>query len=165
MVPGGAPWYSTRPLSEVSLGSLMVLCVLRCIVNTLTRARDDYLLKNLLAILLNLAPEAQRLHPYTTQRLVTLLGATSRRWATGMERVAGAAAMGQIAGNGSVLDPATMAPSTSSLFPSGKDRQVGGVVISGRHAAVAGGGGENGDAGVGTGGELTVAEVSLPCKG
>ncbi|CAN0400105.1 unnamed protein product, partial [Discosporangium mesarthrocarpum] len=83
MVPGGAPWFSVKPLPKVSLGSLSVLCVLKCVARSISRYQDVYLLKNLLATLLNLAPEVKDLHPYASQRIVKLLLLTSKRWAAG----------------------------------------------------------------------------------
>lgn len=45
--------------------------------------KDGYLLENCLAILVNLAPQAEHLQPYAAERLVSVLVAASRRWIQG----------------------------------------------------------------------------------
>ena len=54
------PWYKERHLTNISLGSLVLLCVLRVVVYNINRARDSYLLSNCSAILLNLAAQVGR---------------------------------------------------------------------------------------------------------
>ena len=56
------------------------------------RLKDGYLLENCLAVLVNLAPQAEHLQPYAAERLVTVLVAASRRWIEGANSAAAAAA-------------------------------------------------------------------------
>ena len=66
-------WYKERNLgSSISLGSLLVLVVLRCITFNLNRMKDAFLLSNCCAVLLNLSPHAACLHEYTAERLVVV---------------------------------------------------------------------------------------------
>lgn len=74
------PWYKERHLTNISLGSLIILCVLRVVVYNLYRAKDPYLLSNCSAILLNLAPQAERIHEYTALRMISVLQTIMRRY-------------------------------------------------------------------------------------
>lgn len=74
------PWYKERHLTQISLGSLVILCVLRVLVYTLNKARDLYLLSNCSAILLNLAAQAEGLHEYTAVRMTNVLQILMRRY-------------------------------------------------------------------------------------
>lgn len=67
------PWYKERHLTNISLGSLVILCVLRVMVYNLNKARDMYLLSNCSAILLNLAAQAEHVHEYAAVRMVNVL--------------------------------------------------------------------------------------------
>ena len=73
-------WYKERKLKDVSLGSLMILSLLRCITFNLNRLQDPFLLSNCCAVLLNLSPHAVELHSYTAMRLVSVLIATMKRY-------------------------------------------------------------------------------------
>lgn len=65
-------WYTERAMSEVSLGGLLILVVIRTIQFNMTRMRDKYLHTNCLAALANMSGQFRGLHPYVTQRIVSL---------------------------------------------------------------------------------------------
>ena len=66
------PWYRERSLSEVSLTDLTILCIIRTVMHALFRLRDNYLVSNCYAVLLNLAPYIANMHSYSAERLVTV---------------------------------------------------------------------------------------------
>jgi hypothetical protein len=66
------PWFRECPLTNISLGSLMIIVLLRAIQHNLAGPRDAYLHTNCLAPLANTAPHASGLHPYAASRLVQL---------------------------------------------------------------------------------------------
>jgi len=72
-------WYTDRVLNEISLGGLVVLVIVRTIQRNIVKASDKYLHTNCLATLANMAAYFRRLHPYTCQRLVTLLCVLNKR--------------------------------------------------------------------------------------
>ncbi|CAB1352057.1 unnamed protein product, partial [Coregonus sp. 'balchen'] len=55
-------WYSERQLTEISLGSLLILVVIRTIQFNMTRTRDKYLHTNCLAALANMSAQFRCLH-------------------------------------------------------------------------------------------------------
>lgn len=59
------------------------------------RLKDGYLLENCLAVLVNLAPQAEHLQSYAAERLVSVLIAASRRWIQGASAAAAAAMTAQ----------------------------------------------------------------------
>lgn len=65
-------WYKERQLRDISLGSVIILCLLRSMTFNLSRLRDGFLLSNTLAVLLNLTPHAVNVHPYAALRLVSV---------------------------------------------------------------------------------------------
>ena len=75
-------WYKERHLRDISLGSLIILCLLRSMTFNLSRLRDGFLLSNTLAVLLNLTPHASGLHSYTSLRLVSVTLNCMRRYAS-----------------------------------------------------------------------------------
>lgn len=62
-------WYTERSLSEISLGGLLILVLIRTIQFNMTRMRDKYLHTNCLAALANMSGKFQNLHPYVCQRI------------------------------------------------------------------------------------------------
>uniref|UniRef100_A0A8C8D146 Dymeclin n=1 Tax=Oncorhynchus tshawytscha TaxID=74940 RepID=A0A8C8D146_ONCTS len=60
-------WYSERQLTEISLGSLLILVVIRTIQYNMTRTRDKYLHTNCLAALANMSAQFRCLHQYAAQ--------------------------------------------------------------------------------------------------
>ncbi|TWW66630.1 Dymeclin [Takifugu flavidus] len=63
-------WYSERSLTEISLGSLLILVVIRTIQFNMTRTRDKYLHTNCLAALANMSAQFRSLHQYAAQRII-----------------------------------------------------------------------------------------------
>jgi len=72
IVMSNVPWYKERSLSNISLGSLIVLLTLRLLVHTLSKWKDFYLVETLLAILGNLSPHIFELHTYSAERIVNI---------------------------------------------------------------------------------------------
>ncbi|XP_033127312.1 dymeclin-like [Anneissia japonica] len=72
-------WYTERSISEMTLGGLIVLVVIRTIQYNMTRMRDKYLHTNCLAALANMSSQFHSLHPYVTQRIVSLFELLSRK--------------------------------------------------------------------------------------
>ncbi|XP_074922962.1 dymeclin isoform X2 [Chelonoidis abingdonii] len=66
-------WYSERVLTEISLGSLLILVVIRTIQYNMTRTRDKYLHTNCLAALANMSAQFRSLHQYAAQRIIRIL--------------------------------------------------------------------------------------------
>uniref|UniRef100_A0A8B9F8V3 Dymeclin n=2 Tax=Amazona TaxID=12929 RepID=A0A8B9F8V3_9PSIT len=71
-------WYAERVLTEISLGSLLILVVIRTIQYNMTRTRDKYLHTNCLAALANMSAQFRSLHQlskliFETQDLFSLL--------------------------------------------------------------------------------------------
>ena len=76
------PWYKERHLRDISLGSVIILCLLRSMTFNLSRLRDGFLLSNTLAVLMNLTPHATNIHSYTSLRLVSVTLNCMRRYAS-----------------------------------------------------------------------------------
>ncbi|XP_019842308.2 dymeclin isoform X4 [Bos indicus] len=72
-------WYSERVLTEISLGSLLILVVIRTIQYNMTRTRDKYLHTNCLAALANMSAQFRSLHQYAAQRIVSLFSLLSKK--------------------------------------------------------------------------------------
>ncbi|WOK97109.1 dymeclin [Canna indica] len=79
MLPS-VPWYEERLLHHTSLGSLMVIVLIRTVKYNLSKLRDIYLHTNCLAILANMAPHVHRLSAFASQRLVSLFDMLSRKY-------------------------------------------------------------------------------------
>ncbi|KAK9817010.1 hypothetical protein WJX72_008242 [[Myrmecia] bisecta] len=74
------PWYKERMLVKTSLGSLLVILLLRTAHYNLSKLKDVYLHTNTLAALANLAPHAAGLSAHAAQRLVSLFNMLARRY-------------------------------------------------------------------------------------
>ncbi|XP_072849047.2 dymeclin isoform X1 [Pogona vitticeps] len=72
-------WYSERVLTEISLGSLLILVVIRTIQYNMTRTRDKYLHTNCLAALANMSAQFRSLHQYAAQRIISLFALLSKK--------------------------------------------------------------------------------------
>ncbi|XP_028033750.1 dymeclin isoform X1 [Bombyx mandarina] len=72
-------WYTERTISEISLGGLMVLVIIRALQYNMTRVRDKYLHTNCLAAVANMSCEFRNLHPYVAQRLISLFESLTKR--------------------------------------------------------------------------------------
>uniref|UniRef100_A0A1D1YGV8 Dymeclin n=1 Tax=Anthurium amnicola TaxID=1678845 RepID=A0A1D1YGV8_9ARAE len=73
-------WYEERLLHNTSLGSLMVIILIRTVKYNLSKLRDVYLHTNCLATLANMAPHVHRLSGYASQRLVSLFYMLARKY-------------------------------------------------------------------------------------
>ncbi|XP_043222619.1 dymeclin-like [Amphibalanus amphitrite] len=74
-----APWFTERSVTDISVGGLIVLVLVRAIQFNMNNTRDKYLHTNCLAALANMSAEFRQLHPFVCQRLVSLLEQLSRR--------------------------------------------------------------------------------------
>ena len=75
---GNVEWYRQRVLSNISLGSLVVVVLIRTLQSNL-RHQDAYIGRNSLCVLSNMAPHFSALHPYAAQRMVYLFEVLSKR--------------------------------------------------------------------------------------
>ncbi|XP_076960317.1 uncharacterized protein LOC143636638 [Bidens hawaiensis] len=75
------PWYQERLLHQTSLGSLMIIILIRTMKYNMSKMRDVYLHTNCLAALANMAPHVHRLSSYASQRLVSLFEILARKYA------------------------------------------------------------------------------------
>ncbi|KAE8717627.1 Chlorophyllase 1 family protein [Hibiscus syriacus] len=76
----GVSWYKEHLLHQTSLGSLMVIILIRTVQYNLSKLRDVYLHTTCLATLANMAPHVHRLSAYASQRLVSLFYMLSRKY-------------------------------------------------------------------------------------
>lgn len=72
-------WYKEKNLIGISLGSLLILIVLRTIQFNMARMRDKYLHTNCLASLANMASNFRFLHTFVTQKLIMLFNHLLKR--------------------------------------------------------------------------------------
>ncbi|XP_051057947.1 dymeclin [Phodopus roborovskii] len=79
-------WYSERVLTEISLGSLLILVVIRTIQYNMTRTRDKYLHTNCLAALANMSAQFRSLHQYAAQRIISLFSLLSKKHNKALEQ-------------------------------------------------------------------------------
>ncbi|CAB4261590.1 unnamed protein product [Prunus armeniaca] len=80
LIVPSVPWYKERLLHQTSLGSLMVITLIRTVQYNLSKLRDVYLHTTCLATLANMAPHVHRLSAYASQRLVSLFDMLSRKY-------------------------------------------------------------------------------------
>ena len=80
MIPA-VPWYKERTLKNVSLGSLLLLTILRSITFNLNRLHDTFLLSNCCAVLMNLSPNVVHLHDYAAMRLASMTASCLKKYA------------------------------------------------------------------------------------
>ena len=79
MVPV-VPWYKERNLKDISLGSVLLLTLLRCLSFVLYRQPDAFLLSNCCAVLMNISSSVQDLHDWAAMRLVDSTVSTLQRY-------------------------------------------------------------------------------------
>lgn len=72
-------WYTERSITEISLGGLLILVVIRTIQYNMLKMRDKYLHTNCLAALANMSGQFRSLHPYVAQRLVSLFETLAKK--------------------------------------------------------------------------------------
>ncbi|KAG7210930.1 hypothetical protein KM043_016305 [Ampulex compressa] len=77
----GISWYTERSISEISLGGLLILVVIRTIQYNMFKMRDKYLHTNCLAALANMSAQFTSLHPYVSQRLLSLFETLAKKHA------------------------------------------------------------------------------------
>jgi hypothetical protein len=75
-------WYKEKQVKEVSLGSMIVLVLIKAVTFNLNRLQDEFLLSNCIAVLLNLSPHIIDLHSYVATRLVSVTVSCFRRYVT-----------------------------------------------------------------------------------
>uniref|UniRef100_A0A0D3DIS1 Uncharacterized protein n=1 Tax=Brassica oleracea var. oleracea TaxID=109376 RepID=A0A0D3DIS1_BRAOL len=80
MILPSVPWYKEHLLHQTSLGSLMVIILIRTVQHNLSKLRDVYLQTTCLATLANMAPRAHHLSAYASARLVSLFYMLSRKY-------------------------------------------------------------------------------------
>jgi hypothetical protein len=80
VVVHNVPWYKERNLKTISLGSIIVLSVLRSLTFNLNRLEDPFLLNNCCAVLLNISPSIVELHEYTAMRLMAVTVTCMKRY-------------------------------------------------------------------------------------
>lgn len=74
------PWYTERNLTDISLGGLLILVVIRTVQYNMMKMRDKYLHTNCLAALANMSGHFRHLHPYVSQRLVSLFETLAKKY-------------------------------------------------------------------------------------
>ncbi|XP_023348059.1 dymeclin isoform X3 [Eurytemora carolleeae] len=72
-------WYTERSCTDLSLGGLVILVVIRTIQYNMLKMRDKYLHTNCLAALANMSAHCTNLHPYVAQRIVSLFETLARK--------------------------------------------------------------------------------------
>jgi len=74
------PWYKERQLHDISLGSILLLTLLRSITFNLNKLQDAFLLSNCCAVLMNLSHNIVNLHDYAAMRLVSVTVSALKRY-------------------------------------------------------------------------------------
>ncbi|XP_074661228.1 dymeclin-like [Tubulanus polymorphus] len=84
-------WFKERQITEITLGGLLILVVIRTIQFNMTRMRDKYLHTNCLAALANMSSQFKALHPYVSQRLISLFSQLCKKHTKLIEQIQHAA--------------------------------------------------------------------------
>lgn len=71
-IVSSVPWYKERYLKDISLGSIMLLTLVRSLTFNLNRLRDMFLLSNCCAVLMNLSHSVVDIHEYAAMRLASV---------------------------------------------------------------------------------------------
>jgi len=81
MLPSVA-WYTERLLGQISVGSLLVICLVRTMQGNLSKAEehDAYVNTNCLAAMANIAPALRQLHPTAARSLLSLVDVFCRKY-------------------------------------------------------------------------------------
>lgn len=72
-------WYTERHITDITLGGLLVLILIRTVQFNMSRMKDRYLHTNCLAALANMSAHFHNLHPYVSQRIVGIFEILTRR--------------------------------------------------------------------------------------
>ena len=78
--PPTVRWYKERTIKEASLGSMILLVLLKAITFNLNQLQDEFLLSNCFAVLLNLSPHIVDLNEYVSSRLVAVTTSCFKRY-------------------------------------------------------------------------------------
>ncbi|XP_041356321.1 dymeclin-like [Gigantopelta aegis] len=81
------PWFKERPLSEITLGGLLILVVIRTIQFNMARMRDKYLHTNCLAALANMSAQFSDLHPFVAQKIISLFAQLCKKHVRLVEQI------------------------------------------------------------------------------
>ena len=73
-------WYKERHIKEASLGSMILLVILRALSFNLSRFHDEFLLSNCCAVLLNLSPHTLIQDYYVATRLISVTTSCFKRY-------------------------------------------------------------------------------------
>lgn len=73
-------WYKERHIKDASLGSMILLVLLRAISFNLNRLQDGFFLSNCCAVLLNLSPHIAGMNDYVANRLVSVAASCLKRY-------------------------------------------------------------------------------------
>eukprot|EP00731_Ephydatia_muelleri_P017058 Em0010g156a len=73
-------WYTERAIKNISLGSLMVIVLIRTIQVNMSQIRDKYLHTNCLAALANMSAHFHSLHLEAAQKLINLFKILARKY-------------------------------------------------------------------------------------
>lgn len=72
-------WYTERKVNDITLGGLIILVIIRTIQYNILKMRDKYLHTNCLAALANMSSKFRSLHPYVSQRLISVFETLAKR--------------------------------------------------------------------------------------
>ncbi|XP_066912203.1 dymeclin-like [Clytia hemisphaerica] len=81
-----AEWFAEKKLTNISLGSLLIIIILRTIQYNMAKMRDKYLHTNCLASLANMSNSFKNLHSIAIQKFVTLFQSLIKRRAKLIEK-------------------------------------------------------------------------------
>ncbi|KAL9182779.1 hypothetical protein ACHAXT_004058 [Thalassiosira profunda] len=73
-------WYKEKRIKETTLGSMLLLVLLRAVSFNLNRLQDAFLLSNCCAVLLNLSPHISDIGEYAANRLVSVTSSCFKRY-------------------------------------------------------------------------------------
>ncbi|OTF71888.1 dymeclin-like protein [Euroglyphus maynei] len=73
-------WYTERNLTEISLGGLIILIIVRTIHFNMSRSRDRFLHTNLCATLANMSNHFRHLHNFVCQKMIVLFEKISKKY-------------------------------------------------------------------------------------
>nr|XP_027193748.1 dymeclin-like [Dermatophagoides pteronyssinus] len=73
-------WYTERNLTEISLGGLIILIIVRTIHFNMSRNRDRFLHTNLCATLANMSNHFKHLHNFVCQKMIALFEKISKKY-------------------------------------------------------------------------------------
>ncbi|CAH1163331.1 unnamed protein product [Phaedon cochleariae] len=73
-------WYVEKSLTDISLGGLIILVLIRTVQYNMLKMRDKYLHTNCLAALANMSSQFRDLHPYVCQRLLSVFESLTKKY-------------------------------------------------------------------------------------